>query len=264
MSQREAQPVSLTYPWMSSCQLASSLARAKIEVPLSPPPLFLTFSRPYHLTAHLWPAAQHPVLPPAELVSLGFILTHCLPRAWALSIQHTLCSFLLQPVQMLLCFACKHRMCTTDLFPRLLRWTLYLPPHRFSLTPNARGNAKLGHSLQPVPTQYWLLTSRWDIAFLILFLLLIRNSCSVPGVSSHCEHLQKRTRLTPETFQIPAEVSAVFGCLHSCSKFTVAPTTWHLVTRPGLLWAAVLLVCNTDTIYHWNENRINTLQGSGV
>lgn len=100
--------------------------------------------------------------------------------------------------------------------------------------------------------------------FLMLFLVLISSLCSVPGISLHCEHLQNWTQLTPETFQIPTEISAVLNCLHSFLKFIFVPTIWHLVTWPGLLWASVLHVCNTATLYHWNEDRINILQGSGV
>lgn len=63
-------------------------------------------------------------------------------------------------------------------------------------------------------------------------------SLAIPALSQaspHIYHLQIQTQLTPEIFQIPTEIPAVFSCLHSFLKFIIIPTTWHLVIQPGLL-----------------------------
>lgn len=146
---------------------------------------------------------------PAGLPSLGFILAECLRLTWALRIQHTLCPFLLQPYLMLLYFVCIPSKCSADLFPRLLRWIPLPPTYPLQQIKEGMPSWDTVCSLFLLSIDYLLAdvtfvsTSPLPIAsgFLILFLVLIRNSCSAPGISSHCEHLQTELSLLKKPFK---------------------------------------------------------------
>lgn len=137
-SQWEAQPVSLIPTWMSSCQFVSSLDGAKIEILLSPPLLFLIFSRP---------AASQPI-------SLACISASCPPCSWAgqpglhphwlpvtdPSSHYAAHAELISSSASanVLCYVCVHPKSSTDLLPECWDGTTCSSPLCLSLPPGKR------------------------------------------------------------------------------------------------------------------------------